>query len=314
MPIQSTDGIHPSRKKFLASGRCLSTAIHVAVKPLAVLFLILGGVFQAGHGLAQAADQGKPLWEVGLYNIAARLPLYRGSGSDRWYAFPLPYLVYRGEILQANREGLKGIFYKKGHIETDISVYGNPPVDSDDKTREQMPELDAIVEMGPSVKWHFIAQGLPDMFYLEAAVRGTGSVGFDDALDMAYQGIHGVLRLCYYNEEMFLDHGFSFGFTAGVDWADDRFNAYFYDVPDPYARPGREAFRSGGGYAGGSLMVSAQKRLTDSLWFGFFSRWENIAGAVFEESPLVGKENNLSLGCSLIWEILVSERTTGSDR
>ena len=281
------------------------------VTTLAGLFLILGMVFHSNQIHAKPADQGKPLWEVGLYNIAARLPLYRGSGSDRWYVFPLPYLIYRGDVIQANREGVKGIFYKKGHIETDISVYGNPPVDSDDKSRDEMPELDAIVEMGPSVKWHFIEQGLPDMFYLEAAVRGTGSVGFDRGMDMAYQGLHGVLRLCYYNEELFLNRGFSFGFTAGVDWADDRFNGYFYDVPDRYRQPGREPFRSGGGYAGGSVMVSGQKRLTNSLWLGLFSRWENITGAVFEESPLVGKENNLSMGCTLIWEIAVSDEKVG---
>jgi MipA family protein len=304
--------VHSNRKRFIHT----SDMARSCRKAILGLFGFLGCMVMALSGIAVCYGgepiEPKPLWEVGLFNIAARLPLYRGSGSDRWYVFPLPYLIYRGDIIQANREGVKGIFYKKGHIETNVSLYGNPPVETDDDTRDDMPDLDAIAEIGPSARWHFLEQGMPDTFYAEAALRAAQSLGWDKGLDIEYQGLHGVLRLCYYNVTRFRDQGLSFGGTVGIDWADDRLNGYFYDVDPKYERPGREAFHAGAGYAGFSLSASGQKRLTDSLWLGVFSRWENVTGTVYEKSPLVEKENNLSLGCALIWQIAVSDRTAST--
>ncbi len=52
----------------------------------------------------------EPLWEVGLFNFAADLPHYPGSNETRVYAFPTPFVTYRGKYLRASREGVRGIF------------------------------------------------------------------------------------------------------------------------------------------------------------------------------------------------------------
>jgi hypothetical protein len=36
-------------------------------------------------------------------------------------------------------------------------------------------------------------------------------------------------------------------------------------------------------------------------WVGGFLRYENISGAVFEDSPLVNRESALSVGLALSW-------------
>jgi outer membrane protein len=56
---------------------------------------------------AAAADA--PLWELGLGVAGLRLPHYRGAQEARSWLLPVPYAVYRGEILRANRDGVKAM-------------------------------------------------------------------------------------------------------------------------------------------------------------------------------------------------------------
>jgi hypothetical protein len=49
----------------------------------------------------------KPLWEVGIFNFVSSIPDYRGADESTIYAFPLPYLIYRGKHLRATREGVR---------------------------------------------------------------------------------------------------------------------------------------------------------------------------------------------------------------
>ena len=48
------------------------------------------------------ADQ-KPLWEAGLGIGALSFPDYRGSDQSHLYPTPVPYFVYRGDILKSDR-------------------------------------------------------------------------------------------------------------------------------------------------------------------------------------------------------------------
>lgn len=249
-----------------------------------------------------------PLWEIGLFSGAARVPHYRGSDEYDWYVLPLPYLIYRGDIIRADREGLRGIFYKGDHFETDISLSGNPPVDDDNEAREGMEELDAVFEVGPSLKWFPLGRDPMELFYADLAIRAVSSLGFDSGIDLAYQGIHGDLSLVYRNRRLFRNQGVVFRLKIGVDYGDGDYNGYFYDVPQRDTRPDRPAYDASGGYAGCSASVSLQKRLTDRFSIGFYSRWQNVTGATFEDSPLVRDKNNITVGAALIWKIFESEK------
>ncbi len=282
------------------------------IPPVFLMVALLLGAVPAA--IAETGDQGAgmaeaPLWEFVLFNTAARIPHYRGSDEAKWYFVPLPYIIYRGEYLRVDREGLRGIFHEGEFFETDISLFGNPPVEDDNEAREGMADLDPLFEAGPEIKWYFLGRNPPDELYLRAALRGVFSFGLDGGIDMGYEGLHGGVALKYDNNTLLRDQGIGFGLTIGVDVTDSRFNDYFYRVSPEDVRPGRPRYETEDGYAGFSIGLSVGKRFTDALGVGVYGRWDNIDGAAFEESPLVKRTDNFFFGTILTWRIHASERT-----
>ena len=277
--------------------------------------ILLLGVCGAVSALAQEPAPGastagldketKPLWEAGVFGGVARLPHYRGSDQYKVYVLPLPFLIYRGKVVEADRDGVRGIFYKGDHLETDISMYGTPPVGDDDQARQGMPELDPSVEIGPAAKWYFRRGGTFAAVYLQAAVRGVVAVetGLTDA---HYEGLHGALNLILEDYVPPPGPGWKLGGNVGVDFASRRYNGYFYDVADQYAAPGREPYRSDAGYDGLSVSAYAKRDLTPRLSLAFYTAWQYIGGAVYRDSPLVRSENNFIVGSAVIWTIAQS--------
>ena len=255
----------------------------------------------------------RPLWELGLFNGIARLPHYRGSDEYKLYALPLPYLIYRGKVIQSDEYGIRGIFFKTKHLESSLSFWGNPPIGGDNRARKEMPDLDALFEIGPAIKWFFKDRGSLDYLYLSIALRGVSSANFDFGVDFAYQGLHGGLQLIYNNRSLFAQNNLEFDFSVGINFTDKDYNSYFYDVSSKYVLPERGFYESDGGYAGFSVSVSIKKKITQNLFLGGYSRWDNINGAVFDDSPLVKGKNNFVIGCALIWKIAESKRSAGSD-
>ena len=273
-----------------------------------ILLLLAFLIILSDVCFGQSSEEGRPLWEFGFAGVSARLPHYRGSDEYRWYILPLPYLIYRGEFIQSDREGVKGVFYQSKYLETNISLFGNPPVEGDNEARKGMSDLDALFEIGPAVKWFLLGRDPLDMFYLQVALRSAFSIGFDNGLDPAYQGMHGVANIIYRNESLFRSHGLIFSFKFGMDFQNRKLNSYFYDIPVEDARPDRPFYESDGGYAGLSLSASLRKELTKNLFLGFYSRWENISAAAFEDSSLVGTKNNYVVGTALIWKFAESKK------
>ena len=98
-----------------------------------------------------ARAEPKPKWELGAGATVLRLPDYRGSDESRGYVYPLPYFVYRGEFLRLDREGLRGVLIESDRVEFDLSLFGSLPVDSSKNlARAGMPDLDPVLEIGPS--------------------------------------------------------------------------------------------------------------------------------------------------------------------
>ena len=90
---------------------------------------------------AQAYAEEEPLWEAGLGVGALVFPDYRGSDEVRAYPIPVPYFVYRGEFLKADREGMRGEIFDRDYAELSISLNATIPVQSDDnEARAGMPD------------------------------------------------------------------------------------------------------------------------------------------------------------------------------
>jgi outer membrane scaffolding protein for murein synthesis (MipA/OmpV family) len=97
------------------------------------------------------------------------------------------------------------------------------------------------------------------------------------------------------------------GGRTGVDFADSSFHSYYYDVTEAEAAPGREAYRSHGGYGGWSVSGFILRRVRPGFSVSAYARWENLDGAVYEDSPLVKTENNYVIGTAIVWKMTESK-------
>lgn len=279
--------------------------------------LILCCLCPLGTVLAQEEDgslpervERKPLWEAGVTGVALTLPHY--VGSDEYYTFvlPFPYFVYRGEIFKSDRDGLRGLFFQSDRFESDISLGGNLPVASENnEARKGMPELDTLAEIGPAFRYYFHRRGELDHLYLQAAWRGAFSIAFNGGLDIDtnWRGQRYTLNLRFKNESFFRDHNLSIHLSTGISYADDILNGYFYDVQTEFVTPERDHYNADAGYAGFYVSGAAYKDLSERWAIGGYLRWQNIGGAVFEDSPLVRTSNNFYASLVLIWKFAQSE-------
>jgi outer membrane protein len=250
--------------------------------------------------------RGPPQWEVGLFGAAARVPLYRGSDEHKDYFLPLPYFIYRGKVVQVDREGVRGLFYRGKWVETDVSLGGNPPVSDDSEARKGMNSLDPLIEMGPAVRGFLYRGERLSSLFLELAGRGVASF---DASDWAfrYEGQRVNLSLVAGSFSPYRGAKWMIGGRTGVDFADASYHSYYYDVTESESIPGREAYRSAGGYGGCSVSGFILRRIRPGLSISAYARWENLDGSVYEDSPLVKTANNTIFGAAVMWQLAESK-------
>jgi MipA family protein len=249
-----------------------------------------------------------PLWEYGIAGLAARLPQYRGSDEYSNYIFAVPYVIYRGELVKADRDGIRGIFWRNEKFETDISFSGNPPVSGANNAREGMPALDSIVEIGPALRYYFYEFNERNSFYLQGNVRMAFSIGFDNGISTGREGYISDLALVYRNSRLFATSNIRFDISTGIQFSDSDLNSYFYEVSPEFATSERPAYQAKAGYSGAQISGSIVKQLTSTVSLILYGRLININGAVFEDSPLVKTQENYVLSCMLTYKIGESER------
>jgi hypothetical protein len=124
--------------------------------------------------VAQSTAASLPLWEIGGFWVGVSQQAYPGSDQQVNRGLGLPFLVYRGQFLRADREtaGLRAI--KTPRFELDIGVAGSFGESSDDiEARQGMPDLGTLVEFGPRVKWNLGAGPGGGAWRLELPLRGV---------------------------------------------------------------------------------------------------------------------------------------------
>jgi outer membrane protein len=239
-----------------------------------------------------------PLWEAGLGVAAISLPDYRGSDVIQTYVLPAPYFIYRGEFLKADRNGLRSMLFDSERVEVNLSLNATLPVNSkDNPARRGMADLKPTVELGPTVSvnlWQSPDQKMKLDFRtpLRAGVTVESSpkhIGwlFSPNLNLDVKDPAGF-------------SGWNLGMLAGALFNDRKYNAHFYSVGSADATATRPAYSAGGGYSGSQLTMALSKRFP-RYWVGAFMRYDTLAGAVFDSSPLVKKRSNVSAGFAITW-------------
>jgi outer membrane protein len=271
----------------------------------AAALVLLGAMF----GTRAHAEQ-QPLWDFGLGVGAVVFNDYRGASAMHGYPVPVPYFVYRGKFLRADRNGVHGRFLDLLHLEFDVSGDATPPVFSRHSApRHGMPDLASTVELGPSVIWHAwrsddqrlrvdLHSPVRDAITLDSPPKSIGWT-WAPTLNVDYLGKGRAT-------------GWNFGVLAGPLYSQRQYNSYYYAVAPQYATVARPSYQPPGGYTGSQMLISTSKRFRD-YWFGAYLRHDWLQGAVFDPSPLVQQRSYWSGGFGFVWMIRSSSRMVDSD-
>lgn len=263
------------------------------MKQLTVSFLIM---MAFGALFAQAEEL--PLWEIGAGVTGLSLPEYRGSDHQRSFLLPLPYLVYRGELLKVDRKGINGLLFESDRVRLNMSFDAGAPVrSSGNSIRSGMNDLDPTVQIGPSLEICLVHDCMHDSaLQFRIPLRAVYAVRF-----MRMHGIGLVLNPQLNFDQNAGHDAWNFGAAVGPLFATESYHDYYYEVAPQFSVPGsRPAYDARGGYSGILAILSLSKQF-DHSWFGSFLRYDNLSGAVFEHSPLVRTRQAFMLGFGMAW-------------
>jgi len=256
------------------------------IKPLASLLLLL---------LTTGAIASKPLpgLEVGVGVAAFNLPDYRGSENSSTYVLPGPYLRYRSDRFRVDG-GAKGIFFESEDILLTLSGDLTLATDDDSDERKGMDDLDTILEIGPALNYRFYPMKIGAM-WVDLAVRFGRTVN-SDFEDIGYVF---APRLSWRKPATRLGES-KIRLSIGPLFADNRYHDYFYSVDESEATAMRPAYDADGGYSGMRSEFTYSKRI-GSYQVGGFIRYDNMNGAVIDDSPLVSDDETWTFGVAAAW-------------
>jgi len=272
---------------------------------------VLGLCLAALPVTAMAQEQTTlPKFEAGLGGGGGWLPDYPAAGQNHLRGLVVPYVIYRGEILRSDDQGVRGRFYNSDSIGLDLSFSGAFPSSSDNnRARQGMPDLDWQGEVGPSFRltlWR--DQEIPQRLNLELPVRAVFST---DLSSVHYRGLTASPELAY--ERLGLGRtGSRLRVGLGPVFATGRLMDYFYRVDPEYARPDRPAYDAQAGYLGTRLQFSYRMPLTERLSVVAGGRIESFHGAANDDSPLFRNEWNTSVALGFSWSLYRSDARVNS--
>jgi outer membrane protein len=244
-----------------------------------------------------------PLWEVGLGAGAIAFEDYRGSNTTHAYPLPVPYVVYNGKFLKADRDGARATLLNQHWLEINLSFNLTTPV-RNDRERSGMPDLRSTVEIGPSFDFHlFRSDNRRVKFDLRMPLRYAATVESSPR-------IIGWTFSPRFNVDLrdpFGLPGWNLGLLAGPLFADHRYHDYFYSVAPQFATLSRPEFQAKGGYAGTQTLAALSKRYP-KYWVGAYMRYDTLAGAAFVDSPLVQRKSYWTAGFGFAWMIRKSSQ------
>ena len=255
-------------------------------RPLASLILLFFAplVIADGHEL--------PRLELGVSLGVLDIPNYRGSKNSSTLVIPLPYIKYRGDRLKVD-EGIQGIFFDSKDLVVSISGNGTLPVDDDNPERLGMDELDATLEIGPSLDYR-LTKGI-DQWWIELPLR----LAF--TLNSEFEHIGQVFqpRLVWRKPARRL-YEWKLRAAFGPIYATGEFHDYYYRVNADEVLATRPAYNADAGFSGVRGTFSYSKRFGE-FWLGGFVRYDSLSNSVVEDSPLVSDSSAWMAGIAVGW-------------
>lgn len=237
------------------------------------------------------------IWDLGAGVAAFNLDLYPGSADKKNYVVPLPYFTLESKRLEVDA-GIKGFLFKSDRVVLDMSADLGIPVDSSDsRARTGMPDLNAVVQFGPSLE-----------FLLDGRRRDHLDVRFELPLravissDIKQTNSEGWLLEPHFSIEKhrMYKSGLAMKISLGFKYGTRDYHAYYYDVAPVFSTAIRPAYAADKGYGGLFSEMRASWREGNWIWWTYL-RYHNLNGAVFEDSPLVEQKDYYLLGVGFAW-------------
>lgn len=228
---------------------------------------------------------------IGLGTIL--FPDYMGSKSTQSYTLPFPYVIYKSDYLDIDKDGISTTLFDIKDLVLDLSFSGSLPANSEHtKLREDMPNLDLTFEFGPRITYKFFEHGLAHL-YFELPIRAVFSTDFQT---LGTQGFVTTPQIKYSLE---YKH-FEFVYRIGALYGDEKYHDYFYEVQKEYETSWRKAYNAKAGYGGFKNKVSLS--YTKNNYFaGMSVSYYNLHSAVYENSPLIETKNAFYFGASVAY-------------
>jgi outer membrane protein len=245
-----------------------------------------------------------PLWEVALAGYGRYGPAYPASDEYQTDVIPLPFPIYRGKFLRVGDDKDKPVrtrIFRRDRIKLDLDFGLNLPVDSEDiDAREDMPDLDLLLEAGPELQLQF-EEDLPGDFFLALQTRGAWSF---DGPSSSWRGM--VLSSEFKYEIPLGKSVYSLRITP--EYATDDYMDFFYGVEEKYATPNRQTFEAKAGYLGTRMIFSYGHELNRKFEIRTGVRIGFYQGAKNDDSPLFTTDNNSEVYAAFLWKFWESKR------
>lgn len=246
-------------------------------------------------------DGRKPLWEVGAVGVGVSQLAYPGADQQVRRGIVLPYAIYRGQVLRADRDtaGLRAIH--TDDFDLDVGFAGSFGSSSDKiEARRGMPNLGTLIEFGPRLRWKLGDGPGGGRWRFDLPLRGV----FDLSDRAAHRGMSLEPEVFFRRES---PTGWTYSMSFGAIFADQRLADTFYEVAPRYATADRPAFQAKPGLVAWRVGTTLSRKLgTDWRVFGF-ARLDHLAGAANRDSPLVRRDSGVSAGVGVAYTWLRSD-------
>lgn len=237
--------------------------------------------------------------EAGIGISAVHVPHYIGSDEANDFYLPFPYIRYRSEKLNIDRNLIQGNLWRSGNWSLEISLGGSVKVDSDkNQARNGMDDLDFIIEAGPALHYYFSGDRTTEnALLLQLPIRFAMSTDFTD---LGQQGFTSIPRLVWRRGYFLNGYEVRPQISVGVRLGTEGYHDYIYGVEPEFETPERSSYEAKAGYGGLQLAYSTAV-LWDDYLVALGLRYVQINGASYEDSPLVTRSDSLLAGLAVAY-------------